>query len=222
LCRRRKRDKQRPASPAPGREPCFRCAKSPTPAWRPLPCVCTFHAPKGSARGIIKNKINTTPGEIQACAQPKRNADRRGHSRLGAQDKAYRKSGCCEPTPAISVRPPSFWSCEFPPCRPSISVRTSAEPHRFTNRVLLLVSHANSFITRKHTPVCVMAHSPHRPRLVVYRSTSTCPPPPRKQLCTRSYKPRLVVPHSTCPYFTVPLPPRTQLYHRSCRNKHTH
>jgi len=51
------------------------------------------------------------------------------------------------------------------------------------------------------------------------------------------FSPRLV-PHSTCPLvnsfvigtavmnkhmsFTVPLPPRTQLYNRSCSNKHTH
>jgi len=37
---------------------------------------------------------------------------------------------------------------------------------------------------------------------------------------TSPHKSRLVVPHITC--FTVPLPPLTQLYNRSCSNKHTH
>jgi len=37
---------------------------------------------------------------------------------------------------------------------------------------------------------------------------------------TSPHKPRLVVPHSTCPSLSPS--PRTQLYHRSCSNKHTH
>ena len=37
---------------------------------------------------------------------------------------------------------------------------------------------------------------------------------------TSPHKPRLVVPHSTCPSMP-PSPPRTQLYNRSCSNKHT-
>ncbi len=76
--------------------------------------------------------------------------------------------------------------------------------------------------------------------------SSTLLLPPRAQLCNRScsnkththtythfpsrspvrdgqtspHKPRLVVPHSTCPSLS-PSPPRTQLYNRSCSNKHT-
>jgi hypothetical protein len=38
---------------------------------------------------------------------------------------------------------------------------------------------------------------------------------------TSPHKPRIVVPHSTCPSLS-PSPPRTQLYNRSCSNKHTH
>ena len=37
---------------------------------------------------------------------------------------------------------------------------------------------------------------------------------------TSQHMPRLVVPHSTYPSLS-PSPPRTQLYNRSCSNKHT-
>jgi hypothetical protein len=37
---------------------------------------------------------------------------------------------------------------------------------------------------------------------------------------TSPHTPRLVVPHSTCPSLSPS--PRTQLYNRSCSNKHTH
>jgi hypothetical protein len=61
------------------------------------------------------------------------------------------------------------------------------------------------------------------------RSSSRHPPftqytfPSRSLVCdgqTSPHMPRLVVPHSTCPSLS-PSPPRTQLYNRSCSNKHT-
>jgi hypothetical protein len=60
-------------------------------------------------------------------------------------------------------------------------------------------------------------------------SSSSCHPPftqypvpSRSLVCdgqTSPHMPRFVVPHSTCPSL-FPFPPRTQLYNRSCSNKH--
>ena len=67
--------------------------------------------------------------------------------------------------------------------------------------------------------------------LLVTRSSPSRHPPftqypsPSRSLVrdgqTSPHKPPLVVPHSTCPSLS-PSPPRTQLYNRSCSNKHTH
>jgi hypothetical protein len=73
--------------------------------------------------------------------------------------------------------------------------------------------------------------SPHRPRLVISRSTCppiSPPPPPCKQLCTRSCSNKHThtklkeTTSSTCPPISPPPPPRKQFCTRSCSNKHTH
>jgi hypothetical protein len=70
----------------------------------------------------------------------------------------------------------------------------------------------------------------HTPPSILTRSSSSRHPPftqypfPSRSLVrdgqTSPHMPRLVVPHSTCPSLS-PSRPRTQLYNRSCSNKHT-